>query len=202
MERRGTMNSEMKPAHSGRQLKYFRKKNKLTLEQLAAKTELSASYISKIEREIISPSADAIQKLSYALNLTANELILPHPEETEPPEEKPRSRESYVLHKEERSLIYEFGDILSFEALLDENSHFKVNVLSFPGNANEGMRSVHSYDEFGIVARGILEMTLGDGRVFQIKEGECIMVRAQTSHASRSLSPEGCISYWVEILDK
>ena len=202
MERRGIMNQEAKPAHSGRQLKYFRKKNRLTLEQLAAKTELSASYISKIEREIISPSADAIQKLSYALNLTANELILPRFEGTDTQEEQPRPSESYVLHKEERSLIYEFGDVLSFESLLDENSHFKVNVLSFPGIAKEGMRSVHSYDEFGIVARGTLEMRLDNGQVFQIKEGECIMIRAQMPHTSRSLTPEGCVSYWIEILDR
>ena len=196
------MNQEEKLNHCGKQLKFYRKKNKLTLEQLAAKTELSASYISKIERGIVSPSADAIQTLSYALNLTANELILPHLKETEPPQENPRTRESYVLHKEERSLIYEFGNVLSFESLLDENSHFKVNVLSFPGDAKDGMRSVHSYDEFGIVARGTLEMTLDNGQVFQVHEGECIMIRAQMPHASRSLTPEGCVSYWIEILDK
>lgn len=196
------MNPEEKLVRSGMQLKYYRKKSKLTLEQLAAKTALSASYISKIERGIVSPSADAIQTLSYALNLTANELILPPPAEAELPQENPRSGTSYVLHKEDRSLIYEVGDILSFESLLDENSHFKVNVLSFPGNAKDGMRSVHSYDEFGIVARGTLEMTLDDGQVFQVHEGECVMVRAQMPHAARSLSPDGCISYWIEILHK
>lgn len=182
------------------QLKLHRKAKNLTLEQLAEKTGLTASYLSKIERGLSEPSAETVQKLCYALSITANELMLTHTGQTASREIT--AEDSYLLPADERPLIYSFGKVLTFESVFEENPHFKVNVLTFPEACEDGMRSVHSYDEFGIVARGTLELTLGEDRHFQVHEGECIMVRAQTPHNSRCLSPEGCVSYWIEILDK
>lgn len=186
---------------SGQQLKRYRRERRLTLEQLALKAELSASYISKIERGAVSPSAEAIQKLSYALGLTASEFVLAPEERLKEEGTAPAPRQSAVFPAEARSLIYEFGSVLTFESILDENPHFKVNVLTFPKRSDDAMRSLHSHDEFGIVSKGVLELTLGDGRVLTVHEGEGVMIRSGMSHSSRCLSEDGCVSYWIEILD-
>ena len=65
---------------------------------------------------------------------------------------------------------------------------------------NEKSYTVHSYDEFGIVARGKLGMEV-EGEDYALDEGDCIMIRANTKHIVTNLSAEECVSYWIEICD-
>lgn len=60
----------------GTKLKRFRKEKSMTLQQLADESGISAGYISKIERGEVNPSVKNIQRLCFALNITANELMV------------------------------------------------------------------------------------------------------------------------------
>lgn len=182
----------------GRKIKEFRQKKKLTLQQLSELSGISVGFLSKIESGVGNPTANTIQKISYALKITTNELMAPTAEgrtgETAIP------AESFRLGMEDRQLIYSVTNSFRLESLFEENPHFKINVMTFDGGFKEKMTSVHSYDKLGIVAKGTLCIDLEGGNHYELTEGECIMIRAQTKHTSSNQSLAPCVSYWVEIV--
>jgi XRE family transcriptional regulator of biofilm formation len=61
----------------GDQIQKLRHERKLTLSQLAAKTEISKSYLSHLERNIQkNPSMEVLMKLSAALDVEIQSLIM------------------------------------------------------------------------------------------------------------------------------
>ena len=60
----------------GKRIANFRKKRRLTQEQMAEKTELSTNYISHIENSRSIPSLETLMKLCEVLNVTPDELLL------------------------------------------------------------------------------------------------------------------------------
>ena len=181
----------------GMRLKYYRKQEKLTLQQLSERTGLSPGFLSKIENGVGNPSVSNIQKISYALGITVNELMMPAAEEQ--PEDDARQGESFVVYGQGRKLLYNFADTVCFESVYEDNPHFKVNILTLQGNTGQSYCSTHSYDEFGLVAQGVLSIQLGDGDPLELHAGDCIMVRAHTKHTVSAKSAEACVSHWIEI---
>ena len=60
----------------GKKIKEFRKKNNLTIRELANKSSVSASYISDLESVgKKKPSLDVLSKIATALNISVSELI-------------------------------------------------------------------------------------------------------------------------------
>lgn len=60
----------------GKRIAAIRKKQHMTQEQLAEKTELSIVYISHIENSHSIPSLETLMKLCEVLNVTPDELLL------------------------------------------------------------------------------------------------------------------------------
>ena len=59
----------------GLNLKYYRKKNKLSQEQLSEKVDISVMHLSKIERGLTFVSADLLAKLSESLGISVARLF-------------------------------------------------------------------------------------------------------------------------------
>lgn len=59
----------------GRRVRSLRKLRDLTQEDLAEATQLSAEYISKVERGLASPSFDVIARLAGVLGVAPSELF-------------------------------------------------------------------------------------------------------------------------------
>jgi len=58
-------------------LRKYRKKQNLTIEELSELSGLSPNFISDIEREKKSPSLNTIEKLCSALNIQFHNLFIP-----------------------------------------------------------------------------------------------------------------------------
>lgn len=56
-------------------LRYYRKKQRLTLEQLSEKSGLDDTYIGRIERNEINITIQTLEKLLDGLNLTTEEFF-------------------------------------------------------------------------------------------------------------------------------
>lgn len=59
----------------GKNIKYYRKQQKLTQEQLAENLELSVGFISQIERGITKMSLDTLIEICDSLDCSAGELL-------------------------------------------------------------------------------------------------------------------------------
>jgi transcriptional regulator with XRE-family HTH domain len=62
-------------AFFGRNLKYYRKKKRLSQEQLSEKVDISTMHLSKIERGLTFVSADLLEKLSVNLEISVARLF-------------------------------------------------------------------------------------------------------------------------------
>lgn len=82
---------------NGNKIRQLRKKRNYTLAGLAKKANLSASYISELERGQKSPSLKAITKLATALNVQSSDII--HPREA-----PVKIGERIKLYRQERNL--------------------------------------------------------------------------------------------------
>ena len=181
----------------GKKIKDYRKRNMMTLQQLAEKSGISAGYISKIERGTVNSSLKNIQKLCEVLDTTTDELMKDCFQQKE--YEEIQIDNYFIFTKNERMPIYGFVGALDFENIYTGNPYFKVNVMTL----SEGMKNhsyyIHSYDEFGIVAKGSLGIEFDNKESYTLEEGECILIKSNTKHAVTNCSNEECISYWIQI---
>lgn len=60
----------------GERLRLMRKENKLTLKDLSQIAELSVPYLSDMERGVVNPSFDTLQKVAKAYNTTVKKLLI------------------------------------------------------------------------------------------------------------------------------
>ena len=60
----------------GDHLRSIRKEHKLTLKDLSLRADLSVPYLSDIERGVVNPSVETVQKLANAYNMTFRDLFL------------------------------------------------------------------------------------------------------------------------------
>ncbi|EPJ56189.1 MAG: toxin-antitoxin system, antitoxin component, Xre family [Osedax symbiont Rs2] len=66
----------------GKTVKEFRLMRNLSLNDISSETGLNKSYLSKIENEKRDPSIDSLSKISKAINIPLNILILMSEEES------------------------------------------------------------------------------------------------------------------------
>jgi XRE family transcriptional regulator of biofilm formation len=68
----------------GNHIQQLRQERKLSLSQLAAKTDISKSYLSHIERNIqTNPSIEVLMKIALALSVDIQKLLSPTEQTTE-----------------------------------------------------------------------------------------------------------------------
>ena len=60
----------------GERLRLMRKENKLTLKDLSQIADLSVPYLSDMERGVVNPSIDTLQKVAKAYNTTVKKLLI------------------------------------------------------------------------------------------------------------------------------
>lgn len=60
----------------GKNVKYYRYKEKLTQEKLAEKIKSSVNYIGRLERGQHNPSVEKLEKIATALNIEPYELFI------------------------------------------------------------------------------------------------------------------------------
>ncbi len=59
----------------GERLRRIRKENKLTLKDLSQLAGLSVPYLSDLERAVVNPSIDTLQKVAKAYHMTVKDLL-------------------------------------------------------------------------------------------------------------------------------
>ena len=169
----------------GAQLKNIRKKKGLTLSELAKTSDVSLSFLSKIERDINTPTIAVLQKLCNALNISINDLIS-------------NAHQSPCVKKVNRKPIYENSDSL-YEQATPPNEFLKGDILTiFP---NSDIKTYeHVFDEVGLILEGSINIIL-DGMEYNLSEGDTIYVRKGTDHIIKNMSDtENCITYWVKAI--
>ena len=59
----------------GERLRLIRKEHRMTLKDLSKRANLSVPYLSDVERDVVNPSVETLEKIADAFNMTVRDLF-------------------------------------------------------------------------------------------------------------------------------
>lgn len=171
----------------GKRIRYLRRLQGLTSEELAKLAGISQSMISQIERGQVSPSLETLWKLSHSLKVPVFSFF-----ETE------ASDAVTIFRAGEAQLIKRVRPNVSYELLSPSSgkqmSFFKMNVS--PGEDLNAPFMYHAGEECGIMLSGSLRIEV-ENEVHMIHEGDSIYFDSSLPHRFMNLGDKDAVAIWV-----
>lgn len=165
----------------GQRIRARRQELSLSLRELAERVELTASFLSQIERDLASPSIESLRKISQALDVPIFYFLV------EPETKSP------VVRRDRRLKLMLPESHLTYELLTpDLNRKMEVFVAELePGNANIATRLLQDTEECIYVLQGELEIQLAED-VYRLGPGDSIyfegpLLRRLTARGDQTL---------------
>jgi transcriptional regulator with XRE-family HTH domain len=181
-------------ASLGAQLRTLRKTRDLTLEQLAARSGVSAGLLSQMERGQGNPSFNTLVQVAHALSVPVASLF------------RPESTGSPVVRRADRRRIdiHAGGDAdpagePTITELLTPSLAGALEVLLIevpPGYSTRATPFTHEGEEFGLILQGRHEVHLGDA-TYTLDAGDSITYSSRIPHWYRNPGDEPVRSIWV-----
>ncbi len=173
----------------GKKLKTTRLKNDMTIQDLAASSQVSSNMISRIERGLTIPSVEILMKLANAFGMSINFFV----------EEAAAGTTAVFTRKGEGQPIFFFEDkhqITSLtHGLRDPNFAVFYDTLEKDCSSGEG-GMVHSGEEFALVLSGRLGFFI-EGEEYTLEEGDSITFKASLPHRWQNLYDGQTVVMWV-----
>jgi len=180
------------PIKLGERLKEIRRGLGLTLEEASQKTGLARSTLSKIENEQISPTFQAMQKLTSGLDINIPQLF------TTPKKVNTTGRRDITrneLGKAHPTSTYEH-ELLATQLSNKKMMPFKslVRARSFD-DYSDWIR--HDGEEFLLVIKGEITFFSEYYEPVNLSEGDSVYYDANMGHMLASVSEDDALILWV-----
>jgi transcriptional regulator with XRE-family HTH domain len=163
----------------GRRIQDLRRRRELMTRELAARAQVTSSFISQLEHNKTSPSLDALQRIAAALQVPLTYLLL---EENSSPQVV-RKHERQVVHLEDSGLK---ASILS--PLPQQDLELVLLELP-PGEASWAKSRCHEGHECHLVLKGRIRAYHGD-ETYLLEEGDSILWDGMVPHRMENLGDQ------------
>lgn len=172
----------------GLTIRRLRESRQLSLKEVAARSGLTQSFLSQVERNLTSPSVASLRKVAQAFGVPLTELF-----------QGPVMPENRVVRRDERrQLVHPSRQWRDY--LLTPNLTGKLQVILSviePGGGSGEEPYAHDSDEeCVIVLRGRLEFWVGNDR-YVLEEGDSIVFESRIPHRNRNPGPEQAEVLWI-----
>ena len=156
-------------------IRSVRADRQLTLEQLAERTGLTKSALSKFENFRVTPSLGALGSIAEALGVTMSDLL-------DGVDEKPRM---VVVRKGERQALERDrpDSRIRYNALAHTRGDKVMEpfLLEVPTGVARSRRLAHEGEEFIMVLNGAIDYEYGDERL-RLEMGDCMYADGSVEH--------------------
>ncbi len=166
-----------------RRLKALRHRHKMTLDQLAQRSNLTKSYLSKVERGMSEPSISTVLKLAKAFNVDVSDLI-GSPDNEDSGVSVVRVGERTPLDRADNKNGYRY------EALARRRVYRIMNpFIVYPPHVGDGAHDVfpHSGEEFMLILKGSVLIAVGE-QSYELGEGDTVYFDSTLPHRLYSTS--------------
>lgn len=171
----------------GERLRTLRRFRRCTLQTVAARSGLSESFLSQVERGRSNASIASLRRIADALGVTMADLFEPNG--------MPRPR---VLKRDDRPAL-QFG-ILGRKSLLTPRPLHHLEVfqgeLEVGGSTGEEPYAHGDSEELFLVLSGTVQLELG-GELFELEPGDSIDYRSSTPHRAVNTGQERAEVLWI-----
>ena len=182
----------------GSRIREMRKRRGLTLKEVAEATGYTIGHISQIERDLKSPSLVALRKIAACLNCSEVWLIMDDSElSAKSPEEGKKSKESYLVRKENRipmkipEIDVSYSIFTPSKLPNAQEAQMTGLIVRLKPNTwvTEEMISHGNYDESLLLLKGELELRI-DNSTYIIYEGDSFYIPKNCLHNYLNTSNE------------
>ncbi len=154
-----------------------RSQSGLTLRDLAARTGLSASFLSQVERDVVAPSIGSLKQIATALGVRVADLLA-----------EPAAGDGTVVRSAARP-VWRLTRVRYEQlapATAGQERQMQPQLITFEPGGSLGDHPVsHQGEEFGLVLSGRVECSVGD-EVYLLEEGDSVCFDAQRPHRTRN----------------
>jgi transcriptional regulator with XRE-family HTH domain len=164
----------------GGRVRFMREQRKMTLEQLSSASNLTKSFVSKVERGISVPSISTAMRLAESFDLTISQLL---------GEDHYEDGISVVRKGERRSFMRPGASLnYNYETLTAPKRFKRMEpYIMRPPFKFQGKRFFeHVGEEFMFVLSGSIEVEFSN-QVYQLHSGDSLYFDSHLPHRSRSL---------------
>lgn len=173
----------------GTRIRGLRKACGMTLTELAQMSELTAGYLSQLERNLAYPSIPALFTIARSLGVTIQWFFAS--ENVAAPAD-----EGYVVRKGNRqSIRYEDGIVDQLLTPLP-NNQLEMLHASFPPGTYSQQSYSHDGEEAGYVLSGRFELWIGE-RHFLLDEGDSFSFASSEPHRYSNPGNVDTVVIWV-----
>jgi len=166
-----------------------RKAKSMTLLALAKRAKFSISYLSQIERNLLTPSIDTLRRLAEVLGIPAGQLMLKDAGQ-------PNSSVAVVRRSERKQLAFP-GSNIHYELLTpDMRRRASLLWVEAPPGSESGPLFSHEGEDGVVVLRGKIEVEVG-GVWHQLEAGDSIYFNAKIPHRWRNSSGASAEAVWL-----
>jgi transcriptional regulator with XRE-family HTH domain len=164
----------------GERIRSLRSAKKMSLQDLALKTDLTPSSISQIERGLSNPSIGALKRIAKTLGVPAFYFLMQ--ESLDEAEIIVRNNMRKTLKNPNSNVIYE---LLSPKL---NKSMEVVFVTLKPGQVSSKDFFMHTGEEACIVLSGKVALKLGETH-YEMQKGDCCQFNAEIPHKYLNTDP-------------
>jgi transcriptional regulator with XRE-family HTH domain len=159
----------------GSEMRNLRKTRRLSLEELAQRTDKSVGYLSQVERGLSHPTIDVLKAISSALGVHIG-WFFPNGTPADP------SDRGVVVRKAARRRLSFGGGITDFLLSPHLGGALEFMFCEFEPGATSGTDAItHEGEEAGLVLSGRLELWVGDDH-FVLDSGDSFTYRSNRPH--------------------
>jgi transcriptional regulator with XRE-family HTH domain len=177
----------------GQRLRDIRRSRKLSLEAIAARTDLSIGFLSQIERGLSSPSLRVLATIADVLGIGIAGLF--GAKETAAP-----GSDAIVTREQQRAELNLWRTGISKQLLSPSGSEGRLNLFLVhmePGGSTGDELYTHDGEEAGLVIEGEMKLTV-DAETWTLKTGDSFRFASRRPH--RFSNPSGkakAVVLWV-----
>jgi DNA-binding transcriptional MerR regulator/quercetin dioxygenase-like cupin family protein len=172
-------------AVDGRQLHALRRERGLSLAEASARSGLSTSLISGIERAAIGASVSALQRLTAAYGATLLELFAGH---------EPHGR---LVRPGQRAVLQVAGSDVRIEQLAVGTAQLEPQLFVLRAGATSDGAYAHEGEEFLFLLSGALTVWLGDSERYQLELGDALSFPSTLPHRWRNEASGETRLLWI-----
>ena len=172
----------------GLNIKTHRKGLAISLKDLAEKVEVSASFLSQIEKGKVAPSITTLKAIADSLGTTVGTLLGENDKVSDTYAVRAKERRYHSVLKGQRAYLLTAPNL---------NKQMEPILFEFDPGASSGESLYrHNGQEFVFILKGCLAITLND-RDFILEEGDSIYFNSDVLHFAKNINQEETRALWV-----
>ena len=171
----------MNDLNIGEKIAQFRKKQNLSIRDLAKLAEVTPSLLSQIERGLANPSVNSLKSISSALNVPLFTFFMSEVDK----------KDLIVRHNNRKKVILPGSDNVTYDILIpSSNDNLEFAIMNLEAKTSSCVDMIHHNGyEIAYVLEGEATLYL-DEDTFILYKGDSVKVPAGTKHKWENKSTE------------